>query len=287
MNNTIFFKIPTKCPYCGKPTEIKKDNDSEFLICSNPQCEARLINKLNHFAGKKGLNIKGLSKATFEKLIDWGWLDSIIDLFYLSQHRKEWIDKPGFGITSVDKILKSIDEHRNTTLESFICAAGIPLIGPVAARDIANRFETYKKFRVAVDNERYFFSEIDGIGEEMNWCIKDFDYSEMDKIAELLFFSNPEYENAQSENIISALEGKNIVITGKLINFKNRDSFKRLIIQCGGKVSDTITNKTNILINNDINSTSSKNKKAKDLNIPILSEEEFLAQYNIDFCKLL
>ena len=164
----IFLEIPKICPYCGKPTEIRKDNDSEVLYCTNEQCESRLINRLEHFCGKKGLDIKGLSKATFEKLIDWNWINNIEDVFYLFNYRNEWIKKSGFGIASVDKILKSIEEHKHTTLDAFISAIGIPLIGRAVAKDLINYFETYEDFRNAVNDKDYHFYNLNNFGEEMD-----------------------------------------------------------------------------------------------------------------------
>ena len=154
-NHVPGIQIPKICPYCGKPTEIRKDNDSEVLYCTNEQCESRLINRLEHFCGKKGLDIKGLSKATFEKLIDWEWINNIEDIFILYKHKDEWVKKSGFGIASVNKILKSIEEHKHTTLDAFISAIGIPLIGRAVAKDLINYFETYEDFRNAVNDKDY------------------------------------------------------------------------------------------------------------------------------------
>lgn len=269
-------QIPKICPYCGKLTEIRKDNDSEVLYCTNEQCESRLINRLEHFCGKKGLDIKGLSKATFEKLIDWNWINNIEDVFYLSNHRNEWIKKSGFGIASVDKILKSIEEHRHTTLDAFISAIGIPLIGRAVAKDLINYFETYEDFRNAVNDKDYHFYNLNNFGEEMDNSIKNFDYTEADKIFKLLIFESPIVNN---NKINDNLAGKTIVITGKLTNFKNRAELKSVIEAHGGKVVDSISAKTDILINNDVNSTSSKNKAAQARNIPIISELDFIQQY--------
>ena len=272
-NKIIFLTIPKVCPYCGKLTEIRKDNDSEVLYCSNEQCESRLINRLEHFCGKKGLDIKGLSKATFQKLIDWEWLKSLEGVFNLNQYRNEWIKKPGFGVASVDKILKSIEEHRHTTLEAFISAIGIPLIGQTAAKDLSKYFETYEDFRNAIKDDSYHFYNLDNFGIEMDNSIKNFDYTEADKIFDLLSIEN--LKNEQNDK----LKGKNIVITGKLTKFKNRNELKNMIEQYGGKVTGSISSKTDILINNDINSTSSKNKTAKEYDIPIISEVDFITQY--------
>ena len=269
-------EIPKICPYCGKPTEIRKDNDSEVLYCTNEQCESRLINRLEYFAGKKGLDIKGLSKATFEKLINWGWINNIEDIFNLINYKNEWIKKSGFGIKSINKILQSIEESRHTTLDAFISAIGIPLIGRAVAKDLINYFETYEDFRNAIDDDKYDFSILDNFGEEMNKSIKNFDYAEADRISKLLTFEVPVVNNVQINN---SLTGKTIVITGKLTTFKNRAELKTIIESHGGKVSDSISGKTDLLINNDVNSISSKNKAAKARNIPIVSELDFIKQY--------
>ena len=271
-----FLPAPTICPYCGKYTKIKQDNDSQFLYCDNPLCEGKLINKLEHFCGKKGLDIKGLSKATFQKLIDWEWLENLEGVFNLNQYRNEWIKKPGFGIASVDKILKSIEEHRHTTLDAFISAIGIPLIGRAVAKDLINYFETYEDFRNAINDDKYDFSILDNFGEEMNKSIKNFDYTEADRISKLLIFETPVVNNIQINN---NLTGKTIVITGKLTTFKNRAELKAVIEAHGGKVSDSVSKKTDLLINNDINSASFKNITAEKYGIPIVSELDFMKQY--------
>ena len=266
-----------RCPICGGDVAyITSDDGVINAYCDNPLCEGKLINRLEHFCGKKGLDIKGLSKATFQKLIDWGWLENLEGVFNLNQYRNEWIKKPGFGIASVDKILKSIEEHRHTTLDAFISAIGIPLIGRTAAKDLTNYFETYEDFRDAVMDDTYNFFILDNFGEEMNNNIKNFDYTEADRISKFLIFETSIVNNNQIDN---NLAGKNIVITGKLTTFKNRAELKTIIESHGGKVSDSISSKTDLLINNDVNSTSSKNKAAKARNIPIVSELDFIKQY--------
>ena len=266
-----------RCPICGGDVVyITSDDGVINAYCDNPLCEGKLINRLEHFCGKKGLDIKGLSKATFQKLIDWEWLENIEGVFNLNQYRDEWIKKPGFGIASVDKILKSIEEHRHTTLDAFISAIGIPLIGRTAAKDLTNYFETYEDFRDAVMDDTYNFFILDNFGEEMNNSIKNFNYAEADRISKLLIFETPVVNNIQINN---SLTGKTIVITGKLTTFKNRAELKAVIESHGGKVSDSISGKTDLLINNDVNSTSSKNKAAKARNIPIVSELDFMKQY--------
>ena len=267
-----------KCPYCGYPITYKKSEGNVInAYCENKLCESRLVNRLDHFCGKKGLDIKGLSKVTLGKFIEWGWVEKIEDIYHLSEtHGSEFILKPGFGDKSVAKILKAIEESKHTTLAAFISAIGIPLIGQAVAKDLVNYFGTYEDFRNAVDDDKYDFSILDNFGEEMNKSIKNFNYAEADKISKLLIFKAPIANNIQINN---NLTGKTIVITGKLTTFKNRAKLKAVIESHGGKVSDSISGKTDLLINNDVNSTSSKNKAAKALNIPIVSELDFMKQY--------
>ena len=276
MNNIQYINIISNCPYCNSILKIIKNNNTEILICPNSQCNQKLINRLEHFCSNQGLDIKGLSKTTFEKLIDWEWINNIEDIFNLINHKNEWINKPGFGIKSVTKILNAIEDSKHTTLDAFISAIGIPLIGRTVARDLTNYFETYEDFRNAVDDDKYDFSMLDNFGEEMNKSIKNFDYAEADRISKLLFIETPVVNKNQINN---NLTGKTIVITGKLTNFKNRTELKSIIEKHGGRVVDSISAKTDILINNDVNSTSSKNKAAKARNIPIVSELDFMKQY--------
>ena len=266
-----------RCPICGGDVVyITSDDGIINAYCDNPLCEGKLVNRLEHFCGKKGLDIKGLSKATFQKLIDWGWIDSIKNIFWLYNHQMEWMDKPGFGKASVFKILDAIEKGKHTTLDKFISAIGIPLIGQTAAKVLANHFKTYEDFRTAVKDKDYHFFNLDNFGEEMEYQLKHFDYSEMDELSKILILETTIVNN---EIINNNLKGKTIVITGKLISFKNRNELKSVIEKNGGKVVGSISSKTDILINNDVNSTSSKNKTAQKLGIPIISETDFMEQY--------
>ena len=266
----------TNCPYCnGEIGYVTSPDGVVNAFCTNPSCEGKLINRLDHFCGKKGLDIKGLSKATFEKLIDWDWITCLYDVFKLHEHRTEWINKTGFGVASVDKILKAIEEKKNNiTLDAFIAAIGIPLIGRVNAQELAKTFKTYKDFKEAINNDSYSFAVLNGFGYEMNDSLKKFNYTEADKIACILHF-----KEVENNNLNNSLTGQTIVITGKLTMHKNRDELKYFIEKHGGKVASSISSKTNILINNDIESTSSKNIFAKDNNIPIMSEKDFVEKY--------
>lgn len=270
-------QIPTTCPYCGGDVEIRKDNDSEVLYCINPNCNGKLINRLDHFCGKKGLDIKGLSKITLEKLINYGWINNIEDIFTLNTYKTEWANKPGFGVVSVNKILDAIEGSKKSPTAKFICAIGIPLIGKVASEALAKKFGNYKTFREAINNNSQELYEIAGVGEIMIQTLLDYDFTEADSIFDKYII---EMRPVVFISVSKKLEGKTFVITGKLKTFKNRNEIKAAIEKEGGKVTDSVSSKTDYLINNDIESTSSKNLKAKSLNIPILTEEDFLNLIN-------
>lgn len=262
---------PKICPICGGNTEIRQINDSKELVCTNPECNGILINRLDHFASKRGLDIKGLSKATLEKLIDWNWVNKLQDIYTLSLHSEDWYKKPGFGKKSVDNILAAIETSRNCSLDKFISAIGIPLIGNNIAKDIANHVYDYCEFR-DMATDKYPFFNWDGFGDERAAAIWNFNFAEADEVFRFLHIPEKQIESEDK-----TLKGKSFVITGSLKTYKNRDELKAFIESKGGKVVGSISSKTNYLINNDINSTSSKNKKAKELDIPIITEDEFNA----------
>jgi len=266
-------QIPKVCPYCGASTEIRKENESETLWCTNPSCSGKLINRLDHFCGKKGLDIKGLSKMTLEKLINWGWITELKDLFTLSEHKQEWINKAGFGEASVDKILNAIETSRTCTGEKFVCALGIPLIGKVASESLLRYFLTYKNLKKAIDEKSTDLYDVAGVGEVMISTLLNYDFTEADFIFDnYITEENVIYVNKEE----GKLKNKVFVITGKLKKYKNRTELKAIIEKEGGKVTDSVSSKTSYLINNDINSTSSKNNKAKELGIPIITEADFV-----------
>ena len=265
--------VPEACPICGGVTFINEsDSGTKELVCVNLNCEGKLINRLDHFVGKKGLDIKGLSKATLEKLVDWGWIKSYKDIFHLEEYKAEWSNKPGFGVKSVTNILNAIQEGRNCKLDKFIAALGIPLIGARASKDLANYFGSWTEFVNAINSDFNFYV-LPNFGGEMHNALVNFDYTEAIELAtNCLVITVDEPEKTET-----SLEGKVFVVTGKLNKYKNRDELKHHIESLGGKVSGSISNKTHYLINNDTTSTSSKNISAQKLNIPIISEEEFLA----------
>ena len=261
------------CPVCGGGTSlIKSDSGTVNLICDNPQCGGKLINQLDHFCGKKGLDIKGLSKATLEKLINWNWVNSCYSIFELKDYRDKWIQMPGFGVKSVDKILNAIEDAKTTTFDKVISSIGIPLIGKTISKDLASKFASYESFREAV-NKGFDFSVFEGYGPEMSKALLTFDYGLLDDIVTdhlTIIYTESKEETSNS------LEGKVIVITGKLKHYKNRDALKAKIEAHGGKVSGSVTSKTSYLVNNDVNSTTAKNKTAKELGVPIITEEEII-----------
>lgn len=266
--------IPETCPICGGRTEQVTEIDSTVLMCSNPQCEGKLINRLEHFCSKKGLDIKGLSKATLEKVIEWGWARDYIDIFELYQYEKVWITKPGFGKKSVGKILDAIDYARiSCELHQYISALGIPLIGQVAAKQLAEHFDTWEAFLEAATSGTYKFYEINGFGIEMHQSIIKYDYSEAKYIA-LNYVRLNKTVKKETKDIF---KNKVFCITGKVYHWKNRDEVKAFIETNGGKVTSSVSKNTNYLLNNDVDSTSSKNMSAKKLGIPIITEEELLS----------
>lgn len=265
---------PIACPVCnGQTKEVESDAGVKILTCANPQCSGKLINIIDHFVGKSGLDVKGLSKATIEKLIDWDWVNKKSDIFYLDAFAGEWKNKPGFGEKSVDKILAAIESAKQTTLEQFIASLGIPLIGRTVAKVLVKEFNTWEDFRYATEN--FDFETLDGFGPEMSRELYTFDYDEADEIAKLLTFK-VDVASITSENL--PFKDKIFVITGRLQLIQNREKLINIVEKNGGKVTSSVSSKTSVLINNDINSDSAKNRKAKELNIPIITEEEFLNQ---------
>lgn len=267
----LLIEIPTKCPICGGQLEVRKDGIAEILYCTNPDCSGKLLNRLEHFLSKKGLDIKGLSKITLNKLMDWGWLNSFEDIFKLKEHRNEWIRKDGFGPKSVDKILDAIEAGRDTEFFQVISCAGIPLIGPTASREIAHHFSSWQEFRDAVTNH-YNFAKLKDFGANTCVAIWLFDYSDIDRVIPYLNISYEERALAEKQ----ILKGYRFCITGKVHVFSSRSEIEARIQELGGAVVPSVTRKTHYLINNDITSTTKKNVTAKELHVPIITEEQFV-----------
>ena len=265
IDNHKVFITPKICPICGGETKVVDD----VLYCTNPQCSGRIINRLDHMFGKKGLDIKGLSVNTFDKLLDWGWIKEPADVFNLAEHRAKWIEKSGFGEKSVDNILKAIEVGRHQTLEKFIVAIGIPNIGTAQAKEICSAICSYEGFKTYA-----YWDALDGFGPSRSAAINNFDFKEADEVYKHLIFEEKN-DKIYIENK-NELKDKVFVITGSVHHWANRNELKAFIESKGGKVASAVSGKTDYLINNDYTSATAKNVKAKELGVPIISEEHFL-----------
>ena len=267
-----YFTIPGICPICGGRTDRRRNFDTEELICTNPNCEGKFINRLEHFCGKKGLDIRGLSKATLGKLIDEFWLSSFKDIFYLKKYRSTWVKIQGFGPKSVDNILAAIEKSKTCTLDKFICSLGIPLIGQTASKQLSEFFKSYDAFRKAVD-DNFNFAKLADFGDITNIKIHQFDFTEADELYnDILTIVNPEEKDESQKE----LDGLVFVATGSATPFANRTALKDFIEAHGGKLVSSISKNVNYLVNNDINATSSKNIAAKKLNISIITGQDLI-----------
>ena len=265
------WSYPRRCPTCGWPTEIHNENGSKTLHCTNPACKAKLINRLINFVSRKCMNIDGLSEETLTKFVEWGWIKNLFDVYNLTHHYTELSKMSGFGTRSVKKLQEAIENSKNVELDHFIAALSIPGIGTAQAKELAKKFKMWNAFDKA-GHGSYDFSTLDGFGEVANKNIHNWFYTmyQEDRIPQLvrnLYFVSNDNESDNS------LSGMTFVITGSLNHFENRDALKKELESRGAKVSGSVSAKTDFLISNDANSTSSKNKKAKQLNIPIVNEE--------------
>jgi DNA ligase (NAD+) len=276
------FSIPDKCPICSQPTKIVKENDSEVLICTNPDCKGKLLGKMVHFCSKNAINIDGMSEATLELLINKGWISTFKDLYNLPNdvisYWKNHVS--GFSSHSVNKLLKSIEASRETDLEHFIYALSIPMVGKTASKLIAKEceydFGEFIRSMIMLNPKNNRFKSISGVGNSIITSLDSYfmDYGAMVfELSKEFNFNKPEV--SKSTNLLS---GKTFVITGSLNHYSNRDELKNVIESNGGKVSGSVSSKTSYLICNE-DSNSGKSKKAKDLNIPIITEEEFMKMF--------
>ena len=273
---------PSTCPICGGKTEIVKDNDTEVLMCSNSNCKGKLLGKLSAFASRNKMNIDGLSDETLSKFIARGWLTCFSDIYKLKDYYIHMINMSGFGRKSIDKLLDSIEKSRSVELNRFIAALSIPGVGDSTAKDISKHcgydFDTFVMRLI----DKYNWSIIDGIGEKTSqqineWIDDNGNRNDFRKLLQIIIPVNP---NA-NDNTDQSLADKNFVVTGDVTQFKNRKELQKFIENKGGKVTGSVTSKTSWLINNDVESTSSKNKKARELGIPIISEKDFLEMVNV------
>lgn len=266
-------KIPKICPACGMDTTIKKDNESKVLLCTNPDCQIKHIKQYALMASRDALNIDGLSESTLEKFLSKGFIKSDSDLFRLDKFKDEIINMEGFGKRSYEKLIAALDEAKNTTVSRFLYSLGIAGIGSANAKMIAKYFDNDIDRIISASKDD--LRKIEGIGEVLAGSIEDFFKSEknienVESLRKILKFETE--ENGGGDKFA----GKVFVITGSLTHFSNRNEMKELIEKNGGKVSGSVSSKTNFLINNDTDSNSSKNKKAKELGVEIISEEDFL-----------
>ena len=275
------WKLPNKCPNCGGNVEVHNENCSKTLHCINDNCPAKLLGKLVHFCSKNAINIEGMSEATLQFLIGKGWVKSFQDIYKLDYYRQNWKEYDGFGDKSVDKLLDAIEDSRNTTLDRFIYSLSIPQIGRSASKDIAkffnNNYEEFKMYGTTIN-----YTHIDGFGESMNnslhkWLSEN--HIMMEELTKEFTFKK-EKNNSSSVDLLSNMV---FAITGSLHFFRNRSDIQNTIEKYGGKFSETINKRTTMLINNDINSKSSKNIKAKTMGIKIITEKEFINMIGVDF----
>ena len=273
---------PSTCPICGGKTEIVKDNDTEVLMCSNSNCKGKLLGKLSAFVSRNKMNIDGLSDETLSKFIARGWLTCFSDIYKLKDYYIHMINMSGFGRKSIDKLIDSIEKSRSVELNRFIAALSIPGVGDSTAKDISKHCEYDFDTFVMRLIDKYNWSVIDGIGEKTSQQINEWidDSGNREDFRKLLQTIIPVNLNT-NDNTDQSLAGKNFVVTGDVTQFKNRKELQKFIESKGGKVTGSVTSKTNWLINNDVESTSSKNKKARELGIPIISEKDFLEMVNV------
>lgn len=265
--------IPDTCPVCGHEARVIKENEVESLYCMNPDCEAKRIKAFTLFVSRDAMNIDGLSEATLEKFIARGFIHNFGDIFEIEKYREEIITMDGFGEKSFENLLASLEKAKETTLPKVIYSLGIANIGLANAKVICKYFD-YDLDRIRhADGEEV--SSIDGIGPVIAKNLVEYFGKEENgqKLDHLLSHVHIQKEDVGGEQIFA---GMNFVITGSVVHFANRGEAKSFIESLGGKVTGSVTKKTNYLINNDTASNSSKNKKAKELGIPILSEEDFL-----------
>ena len=267
--------IPQKCPVCGMETKIRKEIDTKTLVCSNPDCEAKKIKSFTLLVSRDALNIDGLSEATLEKFIAKGFIHSFADIFRLNRFEEEITQMEGFGEKSFQNLVDALEQAKNTTLPRYLYAIGIAGIGVANAKVLCKAFNNdFEKIKSATREE---FAEIDGIGEVLADGIVSYFSDEKKAQNALELYDQLHIEKPEQNDNEQIFAGMTFVITGNVYHYANRNEVKEVIEQRGGKVAGSVSSKTNYLINNDVTSTSGKNKKAKELGIPIISEDDFIA----------
>jgi DNA ligase (NAD+) len=270
--------IPQQCPCCGQPTEIKYTDNSKFLMCTNPNCSAKSLAKFTYFVSRNCANIDGLSEKTLDTLISRGFLHTFKDIYHLYEHYDELVQIDGLGLKSVSTLLTSIEKSRKIKLENFIAALGIPNVGLSAAKTISNYFNgSEEEFMIAYETD-FDWTALEDFGAVMTKSLNEYliaNYDDMMDLMDKLEF----IVETKAEIKSNPFNGKNVAVTGKLIHF-TRDTINAKLESLGAKPVSGVTTKTHYLINNDPASGSSKNKKANELNIPIITEDEFLEMIN-------
>ena len=298
-------EIPCECPVCGGKTEIRREIDTEVLLCLNPECPAKKIKAFTLFASRSAMNIEGLSEMTLEKFIAEGFIHEFADIYHLDRHRDAIVEMEGFGEKSYARLQESVERSRQTTVPRLVYALGIAGIGAANARVLCDHFSDDLGQLAAASAEE--LAGIEGIGPVLaaavsDWFAKEANRSMLDRLLQELHPAERSFARRQPQTASGPgaaggdtagegggaasgpggpeaddpIAGKTFVVTGKVTHFANRDALKEFIADRGGKVTGSVSAKTDYLINNDVSSTSSKNKKAAQLGIPILSEEDFL-----------
>lgn len=264
--------VPDKCPVCGEETKIKEENEVKVLVCTNEDCLAKKIKSLTHFVSRDAMNMEGLSEATIEKFLNKGIIHEVSDLFHLEGYKEIITEMEGFGEKSYQNLIASVNRARNTTAARFLYSLGIPGIGLSTAKLICKEYQNdFAKIQTA-EAER--LTEISGVGDVIAKAFVDFMNKESNQKMILDLLPEITFEVQETGTVSDALAGKTFVITGSLEHFENRNALKDILEEKGAKVTGSVTAKTDFLINNDNLSSSTKNKKAKELGIPIITEEE-------------
>ncbi len=270
-------QIPTECPCCGGKTEIRSIAEAESLYCTNAECPAKKLKSFALFVSRDAMNIDGMSEATLEKFIGAGILKSLTDLYHMDRYELKIVEMEGFGQKSYDNLIGSVETSRNTNLARLIYGLGIPGIGVANARMLSRYYDNdMDRIMNATADE---LASIDGIGDVMASAIVAYMDDETNRSLINALRSELSFTEVAVDNSNESISGKTFVITGSLSHFANRDELKARIENLGGKVAGSVSKNTTALINNDVTSNSSKNKKAKELNVDIISEEEFIRDY--------
>lgn len=274
---------PTTCPYCGTELRYENNGDTDVVRCPRKSCSGKLIGRLTHFVSRDAMNINGLSEATIQKFVELGWLTNFVDVYKLWKRNAEIAELDGFGEKSADKLCEAIENSRWVTLDRFIYSLSAPGLGKAMSKELAKHLD-YKleNFKNLILYDTYYFdwSKLDGFGEVKTREVKTFFHGNKNWIADLI--RELVFERVDGSDNPSSLNGMTFVITGSLTMFKNRDEAVNAIEAYGGKVAGSVSKKTTYLVNNDIESTSSKNKKAKELGIPIITESDLIDMLNND-----